>query len=187
MMNSTQPLNQAVIAQVLNDLRNGQLRRCLSMGFSHEDIALLRQPELVSVLLNTKVTWVNVVINVQIMRRLLTQAHNVEKEISLIDRLLVQNASSKMICEIFGLNQREVAFRRHLLGLTKKRGRWLEITERQEHALWRRWKTLKDAEKLNVNDTFEMVKVCLTLAEESSLPIASIWPVMQEWINEGLL
>jgi len=157
------------------------------MGFSHEDLTLLRQPELVSVLLNTNVSWVNVTANVQIMRRLLAQAHNVEKEIMLIDRLLVQNASSKMINEIFGLNQREVAFRRKLLGLCKKRGRWIVITEQQEHTLWRRWKAIKDAEKLNTNDTIEMVRSCLTLAEESSLPVASIWPVLQEWIKEGLL
>lgn len=33
-MSTPHPLNQAVVAQALHDLRNGQLRRCLSMGFS---------------------------------------------------------------------------------------------------------------------------------------------------------
>ncbi len=32
-MSAPHPLNQAVIAQALHDLRNGQLRRCKAMGF----------------------------------------------------------------------------------------------------------------------------------------------------------
>ncbi|EZP20703.1 hypothetical protein V551_01592 [Pseudomonas aeruginosa BWH050] len=31
-MSTSHPLNQAVIAQALYDLRNGQLRRCKAMG-----------------------------------------------------------------------------------------------------------------------------------------------------------
>lgn len=36
------PLNQAVIAQALHDLRTGQLRRCKSMGFDEHDLAALK-------------------------------------------------------------------------------------------------------------------------------------------------
>jgi hypothetical protein len=35
-MSAPHPLNQAVIAQALHDLRNGQLRRCKAMGFGEE-------------------------------------------------------------------------------------------------------------------------------------------------------
>lgn len=37
-MSAPHPLNQAVIAQALYDLRNGQLRRCKAMGFSEAEL-----------------------------------------------------------------------------------------------------------------------------------------------------
>jgi hypothetical protein len=51
-MSSPHPLNQAVIAQALHDLRNGQLRRCKAMGFGDSELDALKHPALVSVLLN---------------------------------------------------------------------------------------------------------------------------------------
>ncbi|MDU5674282.1 MAG: STY4526/YPO1902 family pathogenicity island replication protein, partial [Pseudomonas aeruginosa] len=46
-MSAPHPLNQAVIAQALHDLRNGQLRRCKAMGFGEEELDALKHPELV--------------------------------------------------------------------------------------------------------------------------------------------
>src|SRR3546814_9437403 len=40
-MSAPHPLNQAVIAQALHDLRNGQLRRCKAMGFGEEELVLI--------------------------------------------------------------------------------------------------------------------------------------------------
>ena len=45
-MSAPHPLNQAVIAQALHDLRNGQLRRCKAMGFGEEELDALKHPEL---------------------------------------------------------------------------------------------------------------------------------------------
>jgi hypothetical protein len=55
MMTAPHPLNQAVIAQALHDLRNGQLRRCLEMGFGECDLDLLKHPALVTLLANAQV------------------------------------------------------------------------------------------------------------------------------------
>ncbi|MBP7656837.1 MAG: DUF2857 family protein, partial [Pseudoxanthomonas sp.] len=43
-MAAPHPLNQAVIAQALYDLRNGQLRRCKAMGFSEAELDALKHP-----------------------------------------------------------------------------------------------------------------------------------------------
>ncbi|MCS7704899.1 DUF2857 domain-containing protein, partial [Pseudomonas aeruginosa] len=37
-------INEAVLTQVLNHLRNGQLRRCAEMGLRPEILAQLQQP-----------------------------------------------------------------------------------------------------------------------------------------------
>ncbi|MBN0741681.1 DUF2857 family protein, partial [Pseudomonas aeruginosa] len=54
-MSAPNPLNQAVIAQALYDLRNGQLRRCKAMGFGEEELDALKHPALISVLANASV------------------------------------------------------------------------------------------------------------------------------------
>ncbi len=55
-MSNPHPLNQAVIAQALHDLRNGQLRRAKSMGFEDADLDALKHPAMASVLANAPVS-----------------------------------------------------------------------------------------------------------------------------------
>lgn len=182
---SRQPLNQAVIAQVLFDLRNGQLRRSLEMGFTQEDIRLLQDPELISFLLNTPVRWTTARVDTDVLRRLLQRVHDNGKEISIIDQMLRLEASSKMISDVFGLNQREVAFRKRVLDLDKKQGRWQEITEQQDHQLWREWDAKVKQYHLDVHDLMDMAKLCMVLAQASQIPMAMIWQAMEKWIHEG--
>ena len=87
-MKTRQPLNQAVIAQALQDLRNGQLRRCLAMGFTEQQLAALKRPELLSVLINAQVCWCKVTVSPAVVQRILTQAVVVNEEVATIDRLL---------------------------------------------------------------------------------------------------
>ncbi|HHH9401046.1 STY4526/YPO1902 family pathogenicity island replication protein, partial [Pseudomonas aeruginosa] len=87
-MSAPHPLNQAVIAQALYDLRNGQLRRCKAMGFSEAELDALKHPAMVSVLANAGVSWCSVSVNREVLRRLLSQAQDVEKEIATVDRML---------------------------------------------------------------------------------------------------
>ena len=88
-MSAPNPLNQAVIAQALYDLRNGQLRRCKAMGFSETELDALKHPAMVSVLANANVSWCSVSVNREVLRRLLSQAQDVEKEIATVDRMPV--------------------------------------------------------------------------------------------------
>ena len=92
-MKTHQPLNQAMIAQVLQDLRNGQLRRCLAMGFTEQQLAALKRPELLSVLANAQVNWCTVKVNDTVVQRILTQAIALQDEVTTIDRLLRAGAS----------------------------------------------------------------------------------------------
>ncbi|HBP0620308.1 TPA: DUF2857 family protein, partial [Pseudomonas aeruginosa] len=49
-------INEAVLTQVINHLRNGQLRRCAEMGLRPEILAQLQQPAVMSILTNTPVS-----------------------------------------------------------------------------------------------------------------------------------
>jgi hypothetical protein len=110
-MSAPHPLNQAVIAQALHDLRNGQLRRCKAMGFGEEELDALKHPELVSMLVNATVSWCSVSVNREVLKRLLSQVHDVEREIATVDRMLRLGASTEMVSKFYGLTHQEVALR----------------------------------------------------------------------------
>jgi hypothetical protein len=106
-MSAPHPLNQAVIAQALHDLRNGQLRRCKAMGFGEEELDALKHPELVSMLVNATVSWCSVSVNRDVLKRLLSQVHDVEREIATVDRMLRLGASTEMVSRFYGLTHQE--------------------------------------------------------------------------------
>lgn len=179
-------LNQSIITQVLHDLKNGRLRRCLDMGFTMEDLVALKKPEILTLLVNTSVPWCKVTVNQEVLTRLLNSSEEALQEVMLIDRMLSLYASSKMICEVFGLTQREVAFRRSLLGMEKRQGRWMELSDEQQNELWRYWLTLIDQYHLNVEDAKDLAKSCMWLAQEKQLTMAQLWMAIEKWVKEGL-
>jgi len=131
-MSLPQPLNQAVIAQALFDLRNGQLRRCRTMGFAEDVLEALKNPTLLSMLTNASVSWCSGSINYDVLARLLMQAQVVEQEIVAVDRMLRLEASTEMVGHFYGLTHQEVALRREMLGLTGRKGRHPVLDEQQD-------------------------------------------------------
>lgn len=186
-MFSPHPLNQAVIAQALHDLRNGQLRRCLAMGFGERDLEALKHPELVSMLANARVPWCSVTVNREVLQRLLKQVQDVEQEVAAIDRMLRLGASTEMVSQFFGLTHQEVALRRDVLGLPKRKGRHPVLTEDQETALWHRWQPERQARGVTVGDATAMLLLTMDVAEAMALPLSVIWAAIQQWIDQGLV
>lgn len=185
-MSTPHPLNQAVIAQALHDLRNGQLRRCLAMGFGERDLEALKHPELVSMLVNARVSWCSVTINHDVLQRLLQKVDDVGEEIAAIDRMLRLGGSTEMVAQFFGLTHQEVALRREVLGLPKRRGRHPVLTEAQETSLWQRWKPEMRARGIDTGDDMATLQVTMDVAESMALPLSVIWAVVQAWIHQGL-
>ncbi|HCF0987709.1 TPA: DUF2857 domain-containing protein [Pseudomonas aeruginosa] len=185
-MSAPHPLNQAVIAQALFDLRNGQLRRCKAMGFGEEELDALKHPALVSVLANANVSWCSVSINREVLQRLLKQAQDVEKEIATVDRMLRLGASTEMVSRFYGLTHQEVALRREILGLPKRKGRHPVLDEQQDTALWKQWKALTTAKGVELDDDASILDATMDLAEGMSLPLSVVWSTIKAWIGQGL-
>ncbi|MEG7359610.1 DUF2857 domain-containing protein [Pseudomonas citronellolis] len=186
-MSAPHPLNQAVVAQALHDLRNGQLRRCLSMGFSERELDVLKQPALVSLLANAQVPWCSVKVNTDVLWRLVGQVHDIEQEIATIDRMLKLGASTEMISKFYGLTHQEVALRRDIIGLPKRKGRHPVLSEEQEMTLWKNWKTGIDERGVALDDDSAMLALTMDLAEALSLPMSVIWAAIRSWIDQGLV
>lgn len=181
------PLNQAVVAQALHDLRNGQLRRCLAMGFGERELDVLKQPALVALLANARVPWCSVTVNRDMLWRLVSQVHDLEQEIGTIDRMLRLGASTEMVSKFYGLTHQEVALRREILGMPKRKGRHPVLTEEQETALWHRWKPAVAERGIALEDETTMLGLTMELAESLSLPMSVIWAAIQSWIDQRLV
>lgn len=186
-MNTSHTLNQAVIAQVLQDLRNGQLRRCLAMGFTEQQLAALKRPELLSVLANAQVCWCSVKVNDAVVQRILTQAIALQDEVCVIDRQLRAGASTEMMSQYHGLTHQEVATRRNILGLSQRKGRHPALDEAQDTELYNRWQPLRIQRKVATDDGAAMLQLALEVAETMSLPLAVVWATIQRWVEEKLV
>ena len=185
-MSTAHPLNQAVIAQALYDLRNGQLRRCKLMGFGEAELDALKHPALISVLANANVSWCSVTVNREVLRRLLRQAQDVEKEIATVDRMLRLGASTEMVSKFYGLTHQEVALRREILGLPKRKGRHPVLDEEQDTELWRRWKAVTSSRNVELEDETSVLDAAMDLAEGMELPLSVVWAAIKNWIDQGL-
>jgi hypothetical protein len=181
------PLNQAVITQVLHDLRNGQLRRCLAMGFGERELDVLKQPASIEVLANAQVPWCSVTVNRDMLWRLVHQTRDIEQEVGAIDRLLRLGASTRMVGKYYGLTHQEVALRREIIGLPKRKGRRPVLGDAEEAELWRRWKAAAAEREVNLDDEDARLALAADLAESMSQPLSVIWASMQEWIQRGLV
>lgn len=186
-MSNPHPLNQAVIAQALHDLRNGQLRRAKSMGFEDEDLDALKHPAMASLLANAMVSWCSVTVNRDVLRRLLDQMDNVAKEIQVIDRLLRLGASTEIMSHFYGLTHQEIAVRRSVIGLPKRKGRHPVLTEEQDSDLWNQWSEIVKARGVALTNETAMLGIAADLAEGMNLPISVIWSAIGRWIDEGLV
>ena len=181
------PLNQAVIAQALHDLRNGQLRRAKSMGFDDAALEALKHPAMASLLANATVKWCSVSVNKEVLHHLLSQVNDVTREIEEIDRLLRLGASTELISKFYGLTHQEIALRRDVIGLPKRKGRHPVLTEEQDADLWHRWSATVKERGTELNDDMAMLAITADLAECTGLPISVIWSAIRGWIDEGLV
>ncbi len=102
------------------------------MGFGEAELDALKHPALISVLANASVSWCSVTVNREVLQRLLRQAQDVEKEIATVDRMLRLGASTEMVSRFYGLTHQEVALRREILGLPKRKGRHPVLDENQD-------------------------------------------------------
>jgi hypothetical protein len=189
-MSTPHPLNQAVIAQALYDLRNGQLRRCKAMGFGEAELDALKHPALISVLANASVSWCSVTVNREVLQRLLNQAQDVEKEIATVDRMLRLGASTEMVSRFYGLTHQEVALRRDILGLPKRKGRHPVLDETQDTELWRQWKAVTSSRNVDLEDETSILDAAMDLAEGMSLPLSVVWAAIRtgsirDWLGHG--
>ena len=186
-MSRPHPLNQAVIAQVLDDLRHGQLRKARAMGFEDEDLGAILQANNASFLSSTFVSWCSVIVNRAVMRALLKQTEKNAREIEETEHLLRLGASTKIVAHYHGLTNQEIALRRSLIGITARKGRPANLTDEEHDTLWRRYMELRKNSKTDPGDEQTILTHAKELAESMEQPLAIVWRILRDWRSEGLI
>ncbi|MBI0473540.1 DUF2857 domain-containing protein, partial [Pectobacterium parmentieri] len=138
-----------------------------------------------SVLANANVSWCSVVVNRDVLRRLLHQVDGVTEEVVKIDRFLRLGASTELISKFFGLTHQEIALRRSVIGLPKRKGRHPVLSEEQDTNLWHRWSAAVKSQQVALTDDMDMLGIAADLAEATDLPLSVIWSAIRGWIDEG--
>ncbi|PYG78485.1 MULTISPECIES: DUF2857 domain-containing protein [unclassified Pseudomonas] len=165
-------LNHAMLNQVLHELRHGRLQRCKALGLADEDIEVLQSlpPTTLSQLAHSTISWVEIKVDTTVLRRLIAQAERDELNERLINRALKLGASSSIMYRWFGLDHSETALRRRILKIETHRGRPVQLTEAQEHAVWNRWSQLREEDPEN-----DPLDAMMMLAEEQHISLTLIW------------
>ncbi|MGY2170745.1 STY4526/YPO1902 family pathogenicity island replication protein [Pseudomonas gingeri] len=181
------PLNLAVAFQIMNNIKNGQLRNCLAMGIEERDLQALIDSHCMGALVNSPVPWFKVVVNGPVLHRLLAHLQSTEEE-ELIRRAIILGSSSPMILELFGLCAKEVSLRRSMLGIPHRKGRWPLVGSEEEISLWEHWGRLTKEQGTDLQDPRSVLKVAMQMTEcVPRLNLAMVWSLVQSWITEGLV
>jgi len=181
------PLNMAIAFQLLNDIRNGQLRSCLAMGFSEDNLKDLMEPRCMSILVNAAVPWFNVVVDNLVVQRLLIQAKGADED-QLIMKAIEVGASSVLIYQLFGLSPKEVALRRALLNMPNRKGRWPALSQDQERQLWDLWVTYSKETPMDFRDDRALLSIAIRLTEEMpTINLTMVWNMIKSWIEQDLV
>lgn len=193
------PMNQALLDQILHQMRHGQVARCLDLGLDVEVLNLLNQPHAYSILKNAQVRWCRVEVDAEMIKQLLANCDRDEREQRLIHRALKLGATNRMIRTFFGLSPSEISLLRQLFDAPGRSGRMAGVDDTGQ--IWYRFNDLMKQHDVEHTDAFSLLDICMLITEEQNGPqeeyqegievenkvtVAFIWNLVQTWINEGI-
>ena len=174
-------INEALLANVLLNLREGNVRSCLNLGFSEDELKAINQLTLDELfyISHSTVQFAKVEINHDAFWKLLAVAQENAEEQQVIDRALLLCASIEMLNQYFGLSTSAVSARRQLLGKEEKMGRKVAATDEEQELIWHLWKKYQSTiENLNSLEGLELLSL---IAEESNMNLTVVWKIVCEW------
>ena len=101
--------------------------------------------------------------------------------------MLRLGASTEMVRRCYGLTHQEVALRREILSLPKRKGRHPVLDETQDTELWQRWKVLTAQQPVGRTDEASLLAAAVDLAEGMALPLSVVWATIKSWVDQGLV
>lgn len=172
-------INQAVLSQVIQELKKGNVRYCEALGFNIDELSqlnILTLDELIY-LSRSAVLFINISINHEILRKMIVQARQEQKFQQLINQSIVLGGSIALINHYFGLPASEISARRWLMNINVRQGRNQKPDVEDEVDLWNHWQAIRVD---NIN-SIEALEQMMRLAEEKMISLTVIWNLIRSW------
>ncbi|PVW73311.1 DUF2857 domain-containing protein [Klebsiella pneumoniae] len=156
----------ALLTQLIMELKSGSIRRCEALGMT-------------MYLISTPVSILTVCINHANLKMLMEQAQRERQRAQRIDRALALGGSIELMQRYFGLTPAEVSTRRRLSGIETRQGRCHNPTEEEELAVWEQWK----AAQISNLASLEALDVMMLIAEQHDISLTVIWTLAKSWME----
>ncbi|MBF0035493.1 DUF2857 domain-containing protein [Citrobacter freundii] len=181
----TPSINQAVLTQVVQALKEGQIRYCESLGFSPQELCELTRLSADDILFlsNSAVQFMTISIDHDMLSKMLARTEQERQFQQRLEDALSLGASIEFVNYYFGLSTIEVCARRRLIGLFVRQGRNLAPDEQAETLVWNAWKKV-GMKKL---DSPQALEAMMTIAHDHDLSLTVIWNLLRQWYDEELL
>lgn len=181
----TPSINQAVLTQVVQALKDGHIRYCESLGFSPQELCELTRLTADDILFlsNSAVQFMRISIDHDMLSKMLARTEQERLFQQRLEEALSLGASIEFVNHYFGLSTLEVCARRRLIGLFVRQGRNLAPDEEAEVLVWNTW------QKVGVKnlDSPEALQAMMDIAREHDLSLTVIWNLLKQWYEEKLL
>ncbi|UYZ83108.1 DUF2857 domain-containing protein [Entomomonas sp. E2T0] len=169
LFNSNTLINQALLSQIITEIKQGNYYRCKAMGLSDDILQVIDSlpPLALSELMASPVVWAKITINTNAFMRIIDLNHDKNKLRTLINKAIILNASNKMLADYFGISSNVAAHKRKLLNVEAARGRLVQLTEEQKKTVWNEWKAFLNEEP--TMDRFKKLEKQIAIAEKYNL------------------
>lgn len=175
-MDST--ITLAILRQAIRYVREGNMRRARSLGFTDDELRELRRLSAIDV--DALALDSPVICRLSIDHTLLQGifkrvSSDIDRERT-IDKCITLGASVQMMTRFFGLTGNDCSTRRVLLGLTTRQGRVAMPDEETEIQAFHKWQEIS-LEPTRIDDLPGM----MALAEETGLSLNIVWQLVKNW------
>ncbi|MBS9439615.1 DUF2857 domain-containing protein [Photorhabdus noenieputensis] len=180
-MSQISQVTNALLTQLVMELKSGYLRRCEALGLMDEEMRMLHSltVEDLHYLMNSPVSVLTLRIHHENFALMLQQARREQKRLQRLDRALMLGGSIELMQHYFGLTSVEVSSRRRMLGIEARQGRCLMLTDKDSAEVWRLWKA-------NVTDldSADGLDVMMQAAEQLAVSLTAVWNAVRGWSED---
>jgi len=175
-------LTRAVLHQVQDHLRCGNINKAKSLGFNEEELKVIRKLSSFQIdnIAASGLSVVRVEIDHPMFITLISRINDDEDREKQIDELLFLGASGEMMSEFFALSSIEVATRRSLLGIVSKKGRRVALynNEKVGAEIYHAW-----VEKAKDPKCRHDLDALVYIAKNFNYGLAEIWGLVKSWCD----
>ncbi|KMW72127.1 hypothetical protein TI10_16290 [Photorhabdus luminescens subsp. luminescens] len=180
-MSQISQVTNALLTQLVMELKSGYLRRCESLGLMDEEMRMLHSltVEDLHYLMNSPVSVLTLRIHHENFALMLQQARREQKRLQRLDQALMLGGSIELMQHYFGLTSVEVSSRRRMLGIEARQGRCLMLADKESAEVWRLWKT-----HVTDLDSADGLDVMMQAAEQLAVSLTAVWNAVRGWIED---